>query len=126
MMYCVSSNKKNLESQGEILRNFFNDKREILSADTVYGEQSQAQIRYQFKKYDDNTDLSMEYALKAVLDFIIPEIAITMIEKSYFFITEDMMYSVVNQYFERLKNLKRQQVWTRTNNWRTFSFSPKP
>ena len=55
----------------------------------------------------------MEYALKAVLDFIIPEIAITMIEKSYFFITEDMMYSVVNQYFERLKNLKRQQVWTR-------------
>lgn len=113
MMYCVSSNKKNVESQGEILRNFFHDKREILSADTVYGEQSQAQIRYQFKKYDDNTDLSMEYALKAVLDFIIPEIAITMIEKSYFFITEDMMYSVVNQYFERLKNLKRQQVWTR-------------
>ena len=37
------------------------------------------------KKYDDNTDLSMEYALKAVLDFIIPEIAITMIEKRYFY-----------------------------------------
>ena len=49
MVYCVSSNKKNVESQGEILRNFFHDKREILSADTVYGEQSQAQIRYQFK-----------------------------------------------------------------------------
>ena len=27
MMYCVSSNKKNVESQGEILRNFFHDKK---------------------------------------------------------------------------------------------------
>ena len=112
MMYCMSSNKKNVESQGEILRNFFHDKREILGKEFSYGEQQQAQLRYQRKKYDNKTELSMEYALKAMLDFIIPEIAISMVEKNYFFITEDKLYRVIEECFFHAENMVRPQRWT--------------
>lgn len=111
MMYCVSSNKKNVESQGEILRNFFHDKREVLNGDTSYGEQSQAQIRHRGKRYGAETKLSMEYALKAVLDFLIPEIAIRMVEENHFFITRDKIYTVIGEYFDRLEKQTRHQGW---------------
>lgn len=114
IMYCMSSNKKNVESQGEILRNFFHDKREILNDDSFYGEQSQTQIRHRGKLYAGETKLSVEYAMKAALDFLIPEIAISMAEQNSFFITRQEMLMVMRRYFERVERMEEYQGWM---NW---------
>lgn len=112
MMYCMSSNKKNVESQGEILKNFFHDKRELLSGKRPYGERSQAKHRYREKYYALKTELSMEDALKAMLDFMIPEIAIGMVERNNFFITQEEIQAIIQTYFDRLETLTRKQKWT--------------
>ena len=68
-------------------------------------------MKHRNKRYDDDTELSMEYALKALLDFVMPEIAISMVEKNYFFITEEDIYDVIEEYFIWLEGLKRPQEW---------------
>lgn len=100
MMYCMMSEKRAVTRQGEILKNFFHDKRETLDGKSVYGEKQQAQKKQQEKKYGDRHDLRMDLSIRIVLDFVVPEIACKMVMDNLFFIGLPDVKKLIREYLE--------------------------
>ncbi len=111
MMYCMMSEKHAVTRQGEILKNFFHDKRESLDGNSIYGEKQQAQKKQQNKKYGDRHDLRMDLSIRIVLDFVVPEIACKMVQDNLFFIEPEEVKKVVCQFLESDKQRSRNQNW---------------
>ena len=111
MMYCMMSEKNAVTRQGEILKNFFHDKRETLDGNSIYGEKQQAQKKQQNKKYGDRHDLRMDLSIRIVLDFVVPEIACKMVMDNLFFIEPEDIKKVIGQFLDSDKQRSRNQNW---------------
>lgn len=111
MMYCSMSEKHSVTRQGEILKNFFHDKRETLDGKNIYGEKQQAQKKQQSKKYGDRHDLRMDMSIRIVLDFVVPEIACKMVMDNLFFIEPQDVKNVIRNYLSPDARSSVHQNW---------------
>ena len=116
MMYCMMSEKRSVTRQGEILKNFFHDKRETLDGNSVYGEKQQAQKKQQKKKYGDRHDLRMDLSIRIVLDFVVPEIACKMVMDNLYFIELKDVKQVIRDF------LKTDIIRETYQNWRKWFY----
>ena len=111
MMYCMMSEKHSVTRQGEILKNFFHDKRETLDGSSVYGEKQQAQSKQRNKKYGEQHDLRMDLSIRIVLDFVVPEIACKMVMDNLFFIEPGNVKEEVRSFLESEEQRGGSQNW---------------
>ncbi len=116
-MYCALSDHKGLTRRGEILKAFFHDKRKTLAGIAEYGEKTQAGYRFAGKYYGaENGEeklLSLELAIRVILDFIVPEIALHMASGGHFFMTAPEIRIFLKDLLPRLsENIGK--AWTKT------------
>lgn len=113
MMYCMTEEKSTVSRQGEILRNFFNDKRDSLDGSQTYGEKQKGQQRHGRKKYRGAHKLRMDLSLRTILDFIVPEIALQMVVGDTHFIRLEQVNRVIKYCLDPNRSQSQYQHWCR-------------
>ena len=95
MMYRSIEKKDDVVGAGDILRQYFHEKREAVDGRHGYSERVIGEEKYRGRMFTEG--LSMELAGRLVMDFVLPEIGLEMAERQRFFMDQADMVRLVEE-----------------------------